>query len=234
MNFYGHLARYNSPCLCTYDTRCQGGSQRLRDKCNRTVILRQDCYSPPPGPGRGKRRKALGRRGYRGRGGHILSKFCAPGRAAGTRAIRPLFRPGGGWAGGRSRASAWSPGFRGGAQRAPLSWFCPSVGAHSVRPLDIGSRFLRRGGYYPPAVYHLRCMLLFSGADYLAEAPEQVIEQNGSDNVPAPFMRLPRRQQVPGYQKNAPGSGPAGGISPYHRSRTFPAGRSGTGPYEGG
>ena len=53
-------------------------------------------------------------------------------------------------------------------------------------------------------------MLLFSGADYLAEALEQVIEQNGSDNIPTPFMRLPRRPHMPGYQKSAPGSGPAG------------------------
>ena len=53
-------------------------------------------------------------------------------------------------------------------------------------------------------------MLLFSGADYLAEAPEQVIEQNGSDNVPTLFMRLPRRPHMTGYQKSAPGSGPAG------------------------
>ena len=99
-------------------------------------------------------------------------------------------------------------------------------------------------------------------------------------------MRLPRRPQVPGYQKSAPGSGPAGPAlapnrepsaaghgwkggarerakngrqavsskrtlcrrgcfpslecsppagrtSPKYRFRTFPAGRSGTGPYGG-
>ena len=58
--------------------------------------------------------------------------------------------------------------FRRGAQRAPAKY---------------RATVIRRGGYYPSAVHHLRCMLLFSGADYLAEAPEQVIEQNGSDNV---------------------------------------------------
>ena len=99
-------------------------------------------------------------------------------------------------------------------------------------------------------------------------------------------MRLPRRPHMPGYQKSAPGSGPAGPAlapnrepsaaghdwkegarkrarngrqavsskrtlcrrgcfpsqecsqpagrtSPYHRFRTFPMGRSGTGPYGG-
>ena len=56
------------------------------------------------------------------------------------------------------------------------------VGAHSVRP-SVNIAVNRRGGYQPPAVYQLPCMLLFSGADYLAEALEQVIEQNGSDNV---------------------------------------------------
>ena len=57
-----------------------------------------------------------------------------------------------------------------------------SVGAHSVRP-PVNVAVIRRGGYHPPAVHHPRYMLHFSGADYLAEAPEQVIEENGSDNV---------------------------------------------------
>ena len=87
------------------------------------------------------------------------------------------------------------PLFRRGAQRAPAKY---------------RAAVIRRGGYYPPTVYQLPCMLLFSGASYLAEALEHVIEQNGSDNIPTPFMRLPRRPQVPGYQKSAPGSGPAG------------------------
>ena len=61
-----------------------------------------------------------------------------------------------------------APFFRRGAQRAPAKY---------------RAAVIRRGGYYPPTVYQLPCMLHFSGADYLAEAPEQVIEENGSDNV---------------------------------------------------
>ena len=75
--------------------------------------------------------------------------------------------------GGRTprRFSYWLIGsvplFRRGAQRAPAGY---------------RAAVIRRGGYYPPTVYQRPCMLLFSGADYLAEAAEQVIEENGSDN----------------------------------------------------
>ena len=55
-------------------------------------------------------------------------------------------------------------------------------GQYRIRGVSRTAYGFRRGGYQPPAVYHLRCMLLFSGADYLAEAAEQVIEESGSDN----------------------------------------------------
>ena len=168
----------------------------------------------PAGPGAGEKTQSLGAQGIPGVGWSHPVEILRRGRGGGGGVYPPHTNPGPPPPGRPQLRphKRFCPPLRARNVR-PLSWFCPSVGAHSVRPLNIGSRFLRRGGYYPPAVYHLRCMLLFSGADYLAEAPEQVIEQNGSDNVPTPFMRLPRRPHIPGYQKSAPGSGPAGGIS---------------------
>ena len=66
------------------------------------------------------------------------------------------------------------------------------------------------------------------------------IEQSGSDNLLTPFMRAPRRPEMPAKQRDSPGSGPAGpenfgyfpslessppagGISPKKRNRGFAA-----------
>ena len=67
-----------------------------------------------------------------------------------------------------------------------------------------------RGEQRAPADQHPQCMLHHLGALHLVEAGGLSIEQSGSDNLLTPFMRAPRRPEMPAKQRDSPGSGPAG------------------------
>ena len=53
-------------------------------------------------------------------------------------------------------------------------------------------------------------MLHHLGVLHLVEAGGFSTEESGSDNLLTPFMRAPRRPELPAKQRNSPGSGPAG------------------------
>ncbi len=63
-----------------------------------------------------------------------------------------------------------------------------------------------------PSVHRLRCMLNHLGASHPVEAPVSITEESGSDNVCIPFLRAPRRPQVPACPSGSPVKRGSGGI----------------------